>query len=249
MHFHLPKPMHGWRELVGEVGIIVVGVLIALGAEQLVETVHERRVANETRDAIRAEFNNSLASLALRGQSEPCVARRLGEVRQILITWGQTGSFDTPRWVAQAPQFDQSLARYQAAVSAGRLALLPSAEQYRIGTVAADLGMFESIQDQERPLWGKLRALQMGADALSASDRTMILEALQEAATLDYRARISIRQSLPFAREAGYTPDFSEIRRTMGRVYKGGHFTPSICTSIDTPADQANRAQITPLPL
>ena len=37
MHFHLPKPLHGWRELIGEVGIIVVGVLIALSAEQLVE--------------------------------------------------------------------------------------------------------------------------------------------------------------------------------------------------------------------
>ena len=34
MHFHLPKPLHGWREFLGEVGIIVIGVLIALGAEQ-----------------------------------------------------------------------------------------------------------------------------------------------------------------------------------------------------------------------
>lgn len=31
MHFHLPKPLHGWREFVGEVGIIVLGGLIALG--------------------------------------------------------------------------------------------------------------------------------------------------------------------------------------------------------------------------
>ena len=32
MHIHLPKPLHGWRAFVGEVGIIVLGVLIALGA-------------------------------------------------------------------------------------------------------------------------------------------------------------------------------------------------------------------------
>lgn len=37
MHLHLPKPMHGSREFVGEVGIIVIGVLIALGAEQGLE--------------------------------------------------------------------------------------------------------------------------------------------------------------------------------------------------------------------
>ena len=38
MHFHLPKPLHGWREFAGEVGIIVVGVLIALAAEQVVKS-------------------------------------------------------------------------------------------------------------------------------------------------------------------------------------------------------------------
>lgn len=77
----------------------------------------------------------------------------------------------------------------------------------------------------------------------------MILQALQEAATLDYRARSVMRQGLPFAREAGYVPDQSEAKRTMGRAYKGGRYTPSICTPINTPAGDANRLQVTPLPL
>ncbi len=37
MHLHLPKPLHGWREFLGEVGIIVIGVPLALGAEKVVE--------------------------------------------------------------------------------------------------------------------------------------------------------------------------------------------------------------------
>lgn len=40
MHFHLPRPLHGWREFAGEVGIIVIGVLIALGFEQAVESLN-----------------------------------------------------------------------------------------------------------------------------------------------------------------------------------------------------------------
>lgn len=40
MHVHLPKPLHGWREFIGEVGIVFLGVLIALGAEQLIENWH-----------------------------------------------------------------------------------------------------------------------------------------------------------------------------------------------------------------
>ncbi|HXS49876.1 MAG TPA: hypothetical protein VN713_07090 [Sphingomicrobium sp.] len=56
MHFHLPKPQHGWRALAGEVGIIVVGVLIALAAEQLVESWHWRAQAADARTALRAEI-------------------------------------------------------------------------------------------------------------------------------------------------------------------------------------------------
>src|SRR5205814_4306655 len=133
------------------------------------------------------------------------------------------------------PQLDLSLARYQAIVSAGRLTLLPSDEQYRIGTIAEGLQAFAGIQENERQVWGRLRALQAGPVTLSAGDRTMILSALQDAATLDYQARIAVRQQLPFARDAGYAPDFSEFRRTANRAWKAGRFTPSICTSIDTP--------------
>jgi hypothetical protein len=46
MHFHLPKPLHGWREFTGEVGIIVIGVLIALGAQQVVEAAQWRSKVN-----------------------------------------------------------------------------------------------------------------------------------------------------------------------------------------------------------
>lgn len=60
MHFHLPKPLHGWRQLAGEVGIIVVGVLIALAAEQLVETLHWREKVTVAKKSIDYEVNAQL---------------------------------------------------------------------------------------------------------------------------------------------------------------------------------------------
>ena len=56
MHFHLPKPLHGWREFAGEVGIIVLGVMIALGAGQLVEAAHQKQEGVQADDAIRNEL-------------------------------------------------------------------------------------------------------------------------------------------------------------------------------------------------
>jgi hypothetical protein len=56
MHVHLPKPLHGWREFAGEVGIIVLGVLIALGLEQVVEAQQWRDKVNRAVDSMRIEL-------------------------------------------------------------------------------------------------------------------------------------------------------------------------------------------------
>lgn len=39
MEIHKPKAAHSWREFLVEIGTIVCGILIALGLEQVVETV------------------------------------------------------------------------------------------------------------------------------------------------------------------------------------------------------------------
>ncbi len=56
MHVHLPKPLHGWRALAGEVGIIVLGVLIALGFEQLVDAWRWRDKIDRAENAMRIEL-------------------------------------------------------------------------------------------------------------------------------------------------------------------------------------------------
>ena len=56
MRVHQLKPLHGWRAFFGEVGIIVLGVLIALGAGQVAETFHRREQARLAERAMRLEL-------------------------------------------------------------------------------------------------------------------------------------------------------------------------------------------------
>src|SRR3954463_6957361 len=65
MHFRLPRPLHGWRAFAGEVSIIVLGVLIALGLEQAVEQVHDRANAEQARANIRDEIRNDMGTIML----------------------------------------------------------------------------------------------------------------------------------------------------------------------------------------
>ena len=82
MHFHLPKPLHGWREFVGEVGIIVLGVLIALSAEQVVETLHMRSETDAVRASMRDELANDRARWEVTHAQYPCLVKQLDELQQ-----------------------------------------------------------------------------------------------------------------------------------------------------------------------
>jgi len=77
MHFHLPKPLHGWRAFAGEVGIIVVGVLIALAAEQLVSSIRERDDMAQLRSALRSELSDDRARWESIRAQDPCTEKRL----------------------------------------------------------------------------------------------------------------------------------------------------------------------------
>jgi hypothetical protein len=82
MHLHLPKPLHGWRAFAGEVGIIVIGVLIALSAEQMVQSFHDRREVGELRSALRAELADNRARWEHVRNSDPCTVQRLDALEQ-----------------------------------------------------------------------------------------------------------------------------------------------------------------------
>jgi len=77
MHFRLPKPLHGWREFAGEVGIIVVGVLIALAAEQVVEKISWDYRANGATDSLREEVGFHYIDASEAVIAQPCIDAQL----------------------------------------------------------------------------------------------------------------------------------------------------------------------------
>ena len=77
MRFQLPRPLHGWREFIGEVGIIVLGVLIALGAQQLVEELSWRAQVSQATETLRREVGDHYRTSAEFVVAAPCIDRQL----------------------------------------------------------------------------------------------------------------------------------------------------------------------------
>src|SRR5437763_14265479 len=119
MHFHLPRPVHGWRQLAGEVGIIVVGVLIALSADQLVENLKHRSEARDARESIQGELQINMARLASRSAQRACILRRLTEVQGILDGAEHGAPMATPNWVGRPQFWTMQTVRWDAISQAG----------------------------------------------------------------------------------------------------------------------------------
>jgi hypothetical protein len=93
MHVHLPKAFHGWREFAKEVGIIVLGVLIALGFEQVVQAWHWRVEARHTRQALTNEAILSALWAEERIAVQQCLRERIAQLATKLNNGG-------PNWTA-----------------------------------------------------------------------------------------------------------------------------------------------------
>jgi hypothetical protein len=73
MEIHKPKPWHGWREFLKEYGIIVLGILTALAAEQAVDGMRIRKEVAETREALQAEISQDATQALIVEAEDKCL--------------------------------------------------------------------------------------------------------------------------------------------------------------------------------
>jgi len=84
MRFRLPRPLHGWREFANEIVIVVIGVLLALGGAQLIETIHSRSELANFREAVDHELGRDLGIYQSMMPWRACVTRRTRELERFL---------------------------------------------------------------------------------------------------------------------------------------------------------------------
>lgn len=235
MHFHLPKPLHGWRAFAGEVGIIVLGVLIALGAEQLVTIFHERSTSIDARNSVRAEIGANLHLLMGRVEVESCIERRLDEIGQLLAQTGEGVPRPHPSWISRPTFWVTGSSNWQAATASGRAALLSHEDQIDLGRFFTGFDAVNREQEREQIAWAHLRGLEDWSGALGSAGRMGFVEALQDARYSDYRLRASVETLLDGARKeriaipAGTNPH-----------------TRAICLPITTSRTEAERMHVSP---
>jgi len=229
MHFHLPKPLHGWREFLGEVGIIVVGVLLALGAEQVVETLHWRHQTAEERAVLDDEILSNLTAIQVRMVQEPCIRRRLDEIAVVLRRAKAHEPLGLIGEVGIPIPAGGSKGTWNIAVGGQALAHMSQEEQDNYSGAFANFDNWDQLRADERSAWVGLAMLN-GATDLSDPEYAAVRHSYEQARAADLRIRnvgpfvlhiVKIEQPIPAPlplasvfSQAGYG---AELCRSMTR--------------------------------
>jgi hypothetical protein len=179
LDIHKPKPVHNFREFLSELGVVVLGIVIALSGEQLIESLHDKHKAGEAREGIRDEIAMNIAVLESRSSAQPCIDRRIDDIATLLEASGGS-PYAGPAWLGRPQIWEMLHARWQVVSQAGRAPLLAAEEQAEYGFVYALFADVAADEDREQIAWARLRALESPPNP-SATLRDELRLALQEA--------------------------------------------------------------------
>lgn len=222
MKVALPKPLHGWREFLGEVGIIVIGVLIALGAQQVVEDWQWRQRTDDARVGLARETGAMTSQLYERLVVQRCLLGRLASLADRLEKTGTDWKASPEQFMASQRFFANSLpVAYRPprrdlvdgiwvnTQSDGTLAHLPRDEAERLAAVYANARNIQLLFDQEQQMAATLGPLARDL-ILAPGDRTRMLQAVYSLDRLNSSVLFASRNlindtaklNLPFDRAA-----------------------------------------------
>jgi len=181
MHIHLPKVPHSWREFLKEYAIIVLGVLTALALEQMVESMHDRRLAREAQEAIDQEMQADVDRTIYRVGQQACIEKRLDEIQALLAAWHDDDAFPAGLRIGFPGDVGLVSERWQANLASGRFNEETPQEQSEQAGLYSLIKVIDSLQLKEIDEWAQLRALEFGSQSLSMASKPMIVNALANA--------------------------------------------------------------------
>jgi hypothetical protein len=171
MDIHKPKPWHNPREFFKEVGTIVLGIVIAIALEQMVETWHWHGEVAEARKALAAEIAANQPLFVRRLATASCMRRQVAEAHAILDAL-EDGAANPGFTIFHRSGGSALLsdAEWESDRAAQTLTHFPRAELAIMSRYYAQLRDFKPWLGMEGNSWSEMSALTRAHTGLTQSD-------------------------------------------------------------------------------
>jgi hypothetical protein len=169
------------RSLGMEVGVIVLGVLLALGAQQAAQWLEWRAQAAEARQNLKRDEVRLVRWAAEREALSPCIDRRLKELTAVVGAAAATGRLPPLAASGMPTRRPWTVRSWETLKSGGLLSHMPKDEVRVISSLALYLDTVRPMRDREIVLWGQLRALGSAGRPFGDAEAAAMWAALSEA--------------------------------------------------------------------
>ncbi|MCH8617160.1 hypothetical protein LZ016_13765 [Sphingomonas sp. SM33] len=155
MRVRFPEPPNGWQAFAFEFVTIVLGVLVALGAQELVQSVHWRTEVRTTRKALDAELARNRAVFDYRFGQRACVGARLSELRRWATDLRESKSVPLKHEIEEPPFFATRTAAWE--ITDGEIAArIPLDAKLNYAAFYDGIRRYDQMRNDEAEAWAKL---------------------------------------------------------------------------------------------
>jgi len=216
MLFRLPQPLHGWREFVHEVVIVVIGVLLALAGAEVADTLHWQSEAHSFGNAVDHELGRNLGIYVIVMQQRPCVTRRLAELERFLAD-SRLGKQDRLARPISSPERYSQYSNVWDNRSAEVTAHLPGDRRTRYSELYDEFANNGSVRLAERDVWQDLSQFDE-PETLDHADRMRLRELLTRAEFINLITGSNYDYIVKLARPLGIRPiGMGDLIRVQGQ--------------------------------
>ncbi len=211
MDIHKPKSWHGWREFLKEYLIIVVGVLTALGAEQVAEALRWRHEVAEARQELRYELGSNIRLTQRRAGKADCVDRRLDDLGGILAEASKSGRLPPTGFIGQpiSPTYLQDA--WDAQKSGQAVAHFSPEELEAIGRVYRFIDGGRRRLELDDTAWTTLQTVSGPGRRLDPETEGRLYQALGEARSANRAIRALPGRLSEILQQTGLGDDFPQV--------------------------------------
>ena len=191
MRFQLPRPLHGWRGFVGEVGVIVLGVLIALAAQQGAETIGWRQRIHEARDALSFELADAIGQANVRQQLSQCIQHRLDKLSIVVDEASESGRLPPIGDIGKPPYYTWLTATWETTMASQTASHFDRRELNGLARIYEYVNVLKAVAPRELDVWTRLYSIVGPGRALAPAEAASLRREIGEARQLDQLITVS----------------------------------------------------------
>lgn len=180
------KVPHGQRTFLAEVGIIVLGVLIALVIGEIATAVRQRVEARRSMAAIRSDMIDNSASFEMSVFDLSCAGRRIDAVSRELEQARRIGRLSDIGEIGRSWYSTFRMGSWDSAVSNRDVLFLPPDQVAELTDYHEAMAILQELQQQMNLDWSRLAVL---SHAPGRIDDNTLSAARQTIAELRFRTR------------------------------------------------------------